>query len=150
MEALLPLEMPFLSSLSFPWLHHTAAQRALRDLQYAYPIVLLFFFILAFTARSILAAPPDDGGQEQAPRVQYGPGGKPLPMRSVSFKKVVQRDFSRSRKLVFEWLSVLACLTWIANAAVVIIHALYDRENGWWCGRATTVRLVTMVSSNFN
>jgi hypothetical protein len=110
-------------------------------LQFAYPIALLVFFIGAFAAQSVLAAPPKDDDEQAPPRVQYGPGGKPLPVRSQSFKRVVQRDFSRPRKLVFEWLSVALCLTWLGNAAVVIVHALYDRESGWWCGQAPTVRI---------
>jgi hypothetical protein len=128
-----------LLATSTPWIHVKAANDALRVLQFAYPITLLFFFIFAFTARSVLTAPPSNATEEQAPKIQYGPGGKPLPIRTDSFKKEVQRDFSRSRKLVFEWLSVGVCLTWIANAAVVILHALYDRKEQWWCGQATTV-----------
>lgn len=114
-------------------------EKALKVLQFSYPIVLLAFFLLAFAARSVFTAPPRDDEEQTQPRVAYGPGGKPLPVRSQSFKRVVPRDFSRPRKLVFEWLSVALCLTWIGNAAVVIIHALYDRDEGWWCGEAPTV-----------
>lgn len=124
------------------WSHEKAAKNALRILQYGYPIFLLFFFIFAFAARSILTASPSNDNDDQPPRVQYGPGGKPLPIRANSYKKVVPRELSRPRKLVFEWLSVGVCLTYIANAAVVIFHALYDREQQWWCGQAPTVSRV--------
>jgi hypothetical protein len=131
--------LSFLVTFSTPWIQDEAAKDALDILQYVYPIALLFFFIFAFTTRSILTTPPSIDNEEQAPKIQYGPAGKPLPIRTASFKRVVQFDFSRSRKLVFEWLSAGVCLTWIGNAAVVIVHALYDREDGWWCGQPTTV-----------
>lgn len=121
------------------WYHHHAAKDGLQILQFAYPIVLLVFFLLAFGVRTIVTADPSDPNEAPTPKVQYGPGGKPLPVRSHSFKKVVQHDFSRSRKLVFEWLSVGVCLTLAANAAIVIVHALFDREEQWWCGQAPTV-----------
>jgi hypothetical protein len=124
---------------SAPWFHEKAAQKALRILQFAYPIVLLFFFIFAFTARSVWAATSDNANDEQPPMIQYGPGGKPLPIRANSYRRVVPRDFSRSRKLVFEWLSAGMCLTWMGNAAVVIVHSLYNRKEQWWCGQAPTV-----------
>lgn len=127
-------------AISSPWIHERErAEKALTALQFAYPIFLLVFFLSAFAARSVLTATKEDD-EQAAPKVQYGPGGKPLPVRAQSFTRVVQRDFSRPRKLVFEWLSVALCLTWMGNAAVVIVHALYDREEGWWVGQAPTVR----------
>jgi hypothetical protein len=140
--------MLFLLVRSGKWIHNqAAAQKALEVLQFAYPIFLLFFFLLAFAARSVYAAPKDE--DEQAPpRVQYGPGGKPLPIRSQSFRKIVPRDFSRPRKLVFEWLSVGLCLTWIGNATVVIFHAVYDREKHWWVGEAATVRKLSSIAKD--
>lgn len=122
------------------WIHdHQAMLKALTFLQFAYPIVLLVFFILAFAAQSVFNASPKDEDEQPPPRIQYGPGGKPLPVRSQSYRKVIPSDFSRPRKLVFEWLSVGLCCTWIGNAAVVIIHALYDRKHAWWIGEAGTV-----------
>ena len=48
-------------------------------------------------------------------------------------------DFTRPRKLLFEWLSVGVLASLLGNIAVVIVHALYAREEHWWCGVATTV-----------
>jgi hypothetical protein len=121
-------------------LERVHAARTLRGFQYAYPIFLLFFFLFVFTARSILAATSNDDEEQAPPKIQYGPGGKPLPIRTQSFRRVVPQDFSRPRKLVFEWLSVALCLTWMGNAAVVIVHALCNRNiDAWWCGPAPTV-----------
>ena len=122
-----------------PWLSKPAAYRVLDILHYAYPILLLVFFIFAFATRTILAAKAANTGEKQSPKVQFGPGGKPLPFRSHSYKRIPQIDFSRSRKLVFQWLSVFVCLTFAANATIVILQALFRRHEGWWCGQAVTV-----------
>ncbi|KIW00780.1 uncharacterized protein PV09_07760 [Verruconis gallopava] len=128
--------------ISSPWNHEKTVSKILHVLQFAYPLVLLFFFILAFAVQSVLTASPSDDSEEQTPKVQFGPGGKPLPIRTNSFKRAAPTDFSRSRKLIFEWLSAFACLTWVASAAVVIFHALYDRKSGWWVGQAPTIYIV--------
>ena len=115
------------------------AAKFLDFLQDAYPIILLAFFLVAFTVRSIAtSSTTNSNGDEPA----YGPGGKPLP-ESKKAKKAHKPDpgpeLSRPRKLVFEWLSVAACLTFVADTINVIVHALYDRKQGWWCGQATVV-----------
>ena len=48
-------------------------------------------------------------------------------------------DFSKPRKLLFEWLSVAVVFTFAGNILVVIVHALYARKEQWWCGQAPTV-----------
>jgi hypothetical protein len=130
---------------------HLEAGGLLNVLQYAYPLILLFFFLFAFTLRSIAISSATDS--DEPAHTVYGPGGKPLPPRKA--KKAALCDttteISRPRKLVFQWLSVFACCTWIGNAAAVIIHALYSRKDGWWCGQAAVVsasnlRYVTLHS----
>jgi hypothetical protein len=122
---------------------HPDASSVLEVLQYAYPIALLFLFLVAFTLRSIKSSSPsNDNDSEQ---LVFGPGGKPLP-KTKKPKRHGSLDggaeISRSQKSVFEWLSAAACLTWIANAANVIIHAIYSREEGWWCGQSTVVSIL--------
>ena len=115
-------------------------QRFLWILQIAYPIVLLFVYLISFTIRSIATARNDNDTFNQAP--QFGPGGKPLPTHKRNVKEPAQPiglDFSRPRKLLFEWLTVGVCLTLIGNIIVVIVHALYARKEEWWCGQAPTV-----------
>ena len=120
------------------WPSTTAAMELLNFLHYASPIVILFFFILAFAARSI-ASSRSSAKANSARSAQFGPGGKPLPVRSHSFKTILPQTFSRSRKTVFEWLAVGVLLTFVANATVVIVHALVKRQEHWWCGQALTV-----------
>ena len=46
---------------------------------------------------------------------------------------------SRPRKLLFEWLMVGALATLAGNIVLVIVHALMERKENWWCGQAPTV-----------
>lgn len=120
----------------------TAPHRILRTLHYAYPIVLLLFFLCAFTLQSIRASSKRNSNGNGAPDQQLGPGGKPLPNLDPTRnapKKPKHDDISRPRKLVFEWMSVVLALTFIGNTINVIVHALYDREEQWWCGQAMVV-----------
>lgn len=118
----------------------SGVQRLLSILQIAYPIVLLFVYLISFTVRSITTASNDNDTSKQAP--QLGPGGKPLPKKNKTTKENGLPDFldfSRPRKLLFEWLTIGIVFSLIGNIVVVIVHALYEREEGWWCGQAPTV-----------
>lgn len=124
------------------WVSNPVAQRVLSYLQIAYPIILLILYLLAFTARSIVAAGKEEPVVQESE--QLGPGGKPLPPRKNNQPKkhsTHDLDFSRPRKLLFEWLSVGVILSLGANVAVIIVHALLERKEGWWCGEAPTVSL---------
>ena len=118
------------------------AQEIMVYTHYSSPIILLVFFLVAFTAHSILTASKEDvvpaktGGQT-------GPGGKPLPRNTSPTAKAAREkkalDFSPSRKLLFTWLSAGVVLTFLGNAVTVIVHALVDRKDNWWCGQAVVV-----------
>ena len=123
---------------SLPWVSNPVAQEILAYTQVAYPIVLLLFYLVVFTIHSIVTAARNDNDKKttsQQPE-QLGPGGKPLPKKNAK-EPVIPRaqEFSRPRRLLFEWLS----LGVIATIAVVIVHALVEREARWWCGQAPTV-----------
>ncbi|KAI5240678.1 hypothetical protein E4T43_05939 [Aureobasidium subglaciale] len=123
------------------WVAEHKAQRLLTIVHFAYPIILLFYFLTAFTIRSIISArndEPDNAVSEP----QLGPGGKPLPKKKAPAEKNTFLDFSRPRKLLFEWLALAATLTLAGNAVTVIVHALYARKEEWWCGQATVVYIV--------
>lgn len=134
----LPLELS--SAAASAWAHpNDTLHKAVRVLQYAYPIVLLFFFLAAFTARSILSS---NSNTNIAKTTQTGPGGKPLPATDPTrnfVKRKVGDDVTQSQKRVFEWLSLTAALTFVANAINVIVHALIKRKEHWWCGQHTVV-----------
>jgi len=83
-----------------------------------------------------------DKKSEEPADSRAGPGGKSLPTRqskSVDKDKGGDVDFSNSRKLLFNWLSVIVCATFVASAADIVVHALVKREEGWWCGQAPVV-----------
>ena len=125
------------------WLSNEAALQLLKYLHFAYPLILLVFFITTFTAHSIIAANNHNDEEEQGPEEHTGPGGKALPKKkgpnAAKTKDVL--DFSRPRKLLFEWLSLGATLTFLGNCITVVVHALYARDEQWWCGQATVVSL---------
>lgn len=119
---------------------NAAIAKALNFLHYATPIILLVFFLIAFAARSILYS--NTAAVRPSTPSQLGPGGKPLPVKkpiSETAKLKAALDFSRPRKLLFNSLSAFAAITYLANSAIVILHALVERKNGWWCGEAVVV-----------
>ncbi|KAL8651054.1 MAG: hypothetical protein Q9226_004875 [Calogaya cf. arnoldii] len=124
-----------------PAVSNKTAQSILIYVHFASPIILVVFFLVAFTAHSIATASVDTTVKD--PQDQTGPGGKPLPSNS---RKTSQEsnslDFSPARKLLFNWLSVASITTFLANAAVVIAHALVDREEHWWCGESVAIYIV--------
>lgn len=122
------------------WAPASNLRYAAAVLQYAYPIFLLCFFLAAFTARSILAS---NSNHNIAKPTTTGPGGKPLPATDPTrnfVKKKAHDDVSHSQKLVFNWLSLLAALTFVGNAAIVIAHALIKRKEHVWAGKQVVVR----------
>lgn len=138
------------SSIQPTLVPHQVTQRPPRDryeevleiIQFAYPVVLVFFFLVVFTARSILSADNRNPDTPNEPQL-LGPGGKPLPrssaQRASSRKNKANEDVPRSQKLLFQWISVFVCLTFVGNAAVAILHALVNRKEGYWCGKAYVV-----------
>lgn len=125
------------------WVSHETAQDVLAYTHYSSPIILLAFFLVAFTAHSIVNASSD--GVIYPSTDQAGPGGKPLPQKVAQSAKEKQEkhtlDVTRGQKLLFEWLLVSTILTFLGNAVVVILHALFNRKDNWWCGEAVAVCL---------
>ncbi|PBP27904.1 heavy metal tolerance protein precursor [Diplocarpon rosae] len=115
----------------------------LLDLVHFYSSSALFLvFIVAFVTNSVLSA---EQATENLGPVRLGPGGKPLPRSSARKsqeeleRKKKDKDFSRGRKWLFFYLSAALLATFVANAVNIIIHALSETEQGWWCGEATAI-----------
>ncbi len=123
----------------------SVVQSTLKVLHYASPLILLFFFLFAFTLRSVWTASTTNNLTPSS--AHTGPGGKPLPKKTPQLdkKSTTSLDFSRSRKLLFDWLSVAAATTFVANAINVIAHALIHRRDGWWCGKSVVVGRVSAM-----
>lgn len=128
-----------------------AAQRLLNIVHFAYPIILLVTFLVAFTARSIILSREASKSASEPEGTRTGPGGKPLPQKKSKPQdkdKSDVLDFSKPRKLLFEWLSVILSATFVASAGDVIAHALIKRDEGWWCGQAPVVRHFGIIKIN--
>lgn len=120
------------------WVNSHGVKQALDYLHYAYPLTLLVLFLFTFMIHSIYQVP----SQVPAPNTQKtGPGGKPLP-RDKSPKKTEapgRNDFSPSARLSFSWALVCVTLTFLADAVLICVHTLADRDNNWWCGQPVAV-----------
>jgi len=131
---------PSMSHGSLPWVSNPTALLILHYLQVISPILLLALYVITFTVHSIVTA-RDDDDPTTAPE-QLGPGGKPLPKKNINKKgpRLAEAyDFSKPRKLLFEWVSLGVLATLAGNITVVIVHALVERGERWWCGQAPTV-----------
>jgi hypothetical protein len=122
------------------WSYAGPLRSAVTAIQYAYPIVMLVFFLAAFTLRSIAAS---NSNANIAKPTTTGPGGKPLPATDPTrnfVKKTVHDDVTQTQKRVFEWVSLATACTFVGNSVVVISHALAKEEEHWWAGKAVVVR----------
>ena len=120
-----------------PGLSNGPAQDILVYTHCSSPLILLAFFLIAFTAHSIATASNDVVVKPSTDQV--GPGGKPLPQNKHGKPRQIALDFSHARKLVFNWLSVGTILSFLGNAVVVILHAVLQRKENWWCGESVAV-----------
>jgi hypothetical protein len=120
-----------------------ALQRLLVVLHSAYPIILLIFFLAAFTCQSIYSSRNRNISDPASTQpLHYGPGGKALPARGPGRPNPRQDDVKelpRGQRLVFQWLSVVACLSFVGSAINAIVHTLVQRAEQWWCGQAMVV-----------
>lgn len=113
-----------------------------------FPWVLLLLFLIAFVANGVASA---ESSSDTASPVVTGPGGKPLPRSTKKRDEELERlrrkrlDFSPLRKLVFYYLSAALIVTFVANAACVVVHALTKRDQGWWCGEPMAVSDVAQL-----
>ena len=124
-----------------PWVSNRTAQAVSTYVQYISPLLLLVVFLAAFISQSIVTSAKVD--DLKSPTKHTGPGGKPLPRtNSPAAKEKLQSqtlDFSPGRKLLFTCLSAILLLTFVGNAAIVILHTLTHREENWWCGQSVVV-----------
>jgi hypothetical protein len=121
------------------WAYASPVRTTIAVLQYAYPIVMLVFFLAAFTVRSIAAS---KSNTNIAKPTTTGPGGKPLPATDPTrnfVKKLVHDDVTHTQKRVFEWVSLATACTFVGNSVIIVVHALAKQEQHWWAGKAVVV-----------
>ena len=122
------------STLSYNILYYT---------HFWYPLALLAIFLASFITYSIKSAPGKS--PVSAKSAILGPGGKPLPVQGGSRPSshgpsAPKNDgFGKTRSILFCWLSIGLIVTFIGNIINIIVHALAERENGWWAGESAVV-----------
>jgi hypothetical protein len=119
-----------------------AAYWILHYTHYTYPLVLLIVFLSTFVTHSIISSPTHQSVSSRSNL--RGPGGKPLPPTSRppsnSPPKPTNEGFGKIRSLLFCWLSVGLIITYVGNIINIVVHAIVERKDGWWCGEAPAVR----------
>ena len=105
-------------------------------LDYAYPVVLLLFFLTVFLGHSVLSAPKEDGEPHED---KLGPGGRPLP-RNKKPRPREAFDFTPRQKVLFNWLSAVLVTSFAADAVLTVAHVIVKRKENWWCGQHAAVR----------
>ncbi|CAG8903437.1 unnamed protein product [Penicillium egyptiacum] len=119
-----------------------AAHALLQYLRFGYPPVLLAILFVVFLVHSSQVA--KNAGRNT--KVQYGPGGKPLPRRTrimMAVARDLPAELERNKsKGWFVWLSLLVLATYIADAVIHMTHAMISKSEQWWCGQAAVVFVV--------
>ncbi|EUC28156.1 hypothetical protein COCCADRAFT_109905 [Bipolaris zeicola 26-R-13] len=124
------------------WAYARSVRAVTAILQYAYPIVMLVFFLAAFTTRSIAAS---KSNTNIAKPTTTGPGGKPLPATDPTrnfVKRTAHDHVTHAQKRVFEWVSLATAFTFVGNSVLVVAHALVEKQQHWWAGKAVVIYLV--------
>jgi len=107
----------------------------------AYPAVVLGIFLICFITYGVVTAPDDSDKVKVHP--MRGPGGRPLPARRQSANQIKEaarvRDFSPSAKLIFRMLTLGVLVTFVGNAASIILQTIIYRRQEWWPGQAAVV-----------
>jgi hypothetical protein len=123
------------------WLSTELANNILYYVHFCYPLTLLIIFLVSFVWHSIVTSPSNQAVSSRS--TILGPGGKPLPPNSRPPSNSPPQNqnpgFGRIRSLLFCWLSVGLIFSYIGSAINIVVHALVERNAGWWCGEATAV-----------
>jgi ATP-binding cassette, subfamily B, vacuolar membrane transporter HMT1/ACLQ len=116
------------------------SQQILEYTKISAPGIVVLIFLITFVTHGILTAPPSDDVEVHA---TLGPGGRPLPKRRQSSHQVKEaakvRDFSPNVKLLFNWLGLLALMTFAANAVLIVLQSMIHFREKWWPGQAAVV-----------
>ncbi|RAR09324.1 heavy metal tolerance protein precursor [Stemphylium lycopersici] len=141
-DPLLHADPSALDDVDDRWSYAGPVRTTTAILQYAYPILMLVFFLAAFTYRSIAAS---KSNTNIAKPTTLGPGGKPLPATDPTrnfVKKTAHDDVTQTQKRVFEWVSLATAFTFVGNSVIIVAHALVMQQEHWWAGKAVVIYLV--------
>lgn len=120
-----------------------AAQVFLQYLRISYPVAVLLVFFAVFIAHSAQVA-KDANSSNSA--VQYGPGGKPLPARTraaMMVSRELPTELKKTKpKALFLGLTLGLLATYLAEAAIHMVHVMVAKSLQWWPGQAVVVGLL--------
>lgn len=115
--------------------------RILNISKQSYPAIVLGLFLVGFIIYGIKHAP--DEGDSVTVGALRGPGGRPLPFRRKSANLVKEaaavRDFSPMAKFIFRLGQTAIILTFIVDAAIILLQVLLYRKDEWWPGQSAIV-----------
>lgn len=126
-------------------LERPTSSALLTSLHYLFPVFLLFFFIIFLATWSIYTSETVDPTKESIlfarrkssiskPNIPSGHELQRLP------NKPLLSSFARS---MFHWALVGLTLTYIFDAANLILHAL--AKKGWWAGQDTVIYTTSLI-----
>ncbi|KAH8909902.1 hypothetical protein BR93DRAFT_943802 [Coniochaeta sp. PMI_546] len=111
-----------------------------------YPAVLLVTFIISAATYSIQSSKSEEELLEPS---ATGPGGKPLPAtkrrKRGQHSPVFEVYIGVWARRVFQYITAAVVLTFVADCADVIAHALDDQDPTWWCGEERVCSPCTQV-----
>ncbi|KAF3920834.1 hypothetical protein ABW21_db0200570 [Orbilia brochopaga] len=116
-------------------------------IHYIFPVFLLFFFIIFLATWSVYTSETTDPTKESilfarrksSSKPNGTPGHPGLDLRRPSNKPLLS-SFARA---IFNWLLVGLTLTYILDAANLILHAL--AKKGWWAGQDTVIYTISLI-----
>ncbi|EPS44832.1 hypothetical protein H072_1159 [Dactylellina haptotyla CBS 200.50] len=126
-------------------LEQPTSSTLLTTLHYVFPVFLLFFFIIFLATWSVYTSETTDPTKESIlfarrkssiskPNVASGHELRKIP------NKPLLSSFARS---MFNWALVGLTLTYILDAANLILHAL--AKKGWWAGQDTVIYTTSLI-----
>ncbi|OIW33536.1 hypothetical protein CONLIGDRAFT_569741 [Coniochaeta ligniaria NRRL 30616] len=120
-----------------------ASDRWLLTTMLCYPAVLLVTFIISAATYSIRSSKSEEELMEST---ATGPGGKPLPAtkrrKRTQHNPVFEIYIGVWAQRVFQYITAAVVLTFVADCAAVIAHAMDDQAPAWWCGEEKVVYIV--------
>jgi hypothetical protein len=117
-----------------------AAEQWYQWMMLCYPAVLLVTLIVSAAAYSIYSSKSEE---ELVEPTATGPGGKPLPAtkrrKNARNQPVYEVHVGRWPRRLFQYVTAAVVLTFVADAAAAIVHAVDDRQEAWSCGEERVV-----------
>ena len=112
-------------------------------LSYAFPIATFLCFFSILIAQALASSRQDNVAAWNNNDDPLGSGGRKLLKRvKIALYNQMSTSFSKNSIITFIVLSAAICLTSLANAVNVVLHAVVHQNENWWCGKPATVSTI--------